>query len=336
MTIRKVMVVACLALLLPLPALAQSGKDSGQTYVIKKGDTLWGISQRFLKDSGYWPDLWANNPFIGNPHFIYPGQRVAIYDGRLVVIPVELPPAAKKAAPAVAPPPPKPQQAITVTTSGAVRGFLSLDRLKGASTLVDTVDNRLLMTAGDKIFVDLAKPAKVGDRFDIYSVGDKVIHPATGKALGYLITERGTATLTAVDGNVGTATIDTANSEIERGARLLPHRSLPHEIALKKASADLSGEIVAAAENKLILSRYDVIYVDLGAADGLQVGNLLYLSRSRKATELAKRLNHPFHLPDILLGSAVVVATQPHTATALILKVADPVYLQDKVFTTTK
>ena len=141
---------------------------------------------------------------------------------------------------------------------------------------------------------------------------------------------------TGVDGKVGTATTDAANSEIERGARLLPHRSLPHEIALKKASADLSGEIVAAAENKLILSRYDIVYVDLGASDGLRVGNLLYLSRSRKATELAKRLNHPFHLPDILLGSAVVVATQPHTATALILKVADPVYLQDKVFTTTK
>ena len=78
MTIRKVMVLACLALLLPMPALAQSGKNSGQTYVIKKGDTLWGISRRFLKDPGYWPDLWSNNPFIGNPHFIYPGQRVAL------------------------------------------------------------------------------------------------------------------------------------------------------------------------------------------------------------------------------------------------------------------
>ena len=335
MTIRKAMILACL-LLLPLPALAQSGKASGQTYVIKKGDTLWGISQRFLKDPGYWPDLWANNPFLGNPHFIYPGQRVALYDGRLVVIPVELPAAAKKAAPTAAPPAPKPQPAITVSTGGIAKGFLSTKRLKGASTLVDTVDNRLLMAAGDKIFVDLASPAKAGDRFDIFTVGDEVDHPKTGKTLGYQIAELGTATLTAVNGNVGTAVIDSADNGIERGARLLPHQALPHEIALKKASSALSGEIVVAAENKLILSQFDIVYVDLGSADGLQPGNLLYISRHRHATELAKSLDHPFHLPDILLGSAVVIATQPHTATALIIKAADPLYLQDKVFTTTR
>ncbi|HKK00829.1 MAG TPA: LysM domain-containing protein, partial [Desulfuromonadales bacterium] len=321
MTIRKVMVLVCVALMLPLSALAQPDKGGGQTYVIKKGDTLWGISQRFLKDPGYWPDLWANNPFIGNPHFIYPGQRVAIYDGRLVVIPVEPAPAAQKAAPAAAPPPPKPVKAITVTTGGFGHGFLSVDRLKGASTLVDTIDNRILMAAGDKIFVDLAKPAKTGDRFDIFSTGDKIKDPRTGNNLGYQITRLGTATLTAVDGNVGTAVINSANSEIERGARLLPHQKQPNAVTLKKASAALSGEIVASGGNKLVLSQFDIIYVDLGAADGLQAGNILYLSRPRKATEFAKKLGHPFHLPDILLGSAVVVATQPHTATALILKV---------------
>ncbi len=43
-------------------------------YVIQKGDTLWGLSNRFLKDPHYWPDLWSRNPAVTNPHFIYPGQ----------------------------------------------------------------------------------------------------------------------------------------------------------------------------------------------------------------------------------------------------------------------
>ncbi|HKK00763.1 MAG TPA: hypothetical protein VJ955_01230, partial [Desulfuromonadales bacterium] len=177
---------------------------------------------------------------------------------------------------------------------------------------------------------------KTGDRFDIFNVGDKIEDPRTGDNLGYQITRLGTATLTAVNGNVGTAVIDSSNSEIERGAQLLPHQKQPNSVTLKKASAALSGEIVASGDNKLVLSQFDIIYVDLGSADGLQAGNILYLSRPREATKFAKKLGHPFHLPDILLGSAVVVATQPHTATALILKVADPIYLQDKVFTVTK
>ena len=36
--------------------------DEPTIYVIKKGDTLWGLSDRFLKDPHYWPDLWARNP----------------------------------------------------------------------------------------------------------------------------------------------------------------------------------------------------------------------------------------------------------------------------------
>ena len=67
-------VITCL-LLLPLTAL---GADKPQTYVIKKGDTLWGISEKFLKDPDYWPSLWSNKPFIRNPHLIYPGQKIAI------------------------------------------------------------------------------------------------------------------------------------------------------------------------------------------------------------------------------------------------------------------
>jgi hypothetical protein len=47
-------------------------------YIVKKGDTLWDLSDEFLQDPFLWPDIWHNNPHIQNPHLIYPGDSLSI------------------------------------------------------------------------------------------------------------------------------------------------------------------------------------------------------------------------------------------------------------------
>jgi nucleoid-associated protein YgaU len=45
-------------------------------YFVKKGDTLWDLSDEFLNDPFAWPDLWENNKHIQDPHWIYPGDSI--------------------------------------------------------------------------------------------------------------------------------------------------------------------------------------------------------------------------------------------------------------------
>lgn len=53
------------------------------TYVVRKGDTLWSISNKFLKRPWQWPEVWQANGQIRNPHLIFPGDviNLAYLDG---------------------------------------------------------------------------------------------------------------------------------------------------------------------------------------------------------------------------------------------------------------
>ena len=83
----KIRLLLLLALLTMPSFVLADGQDEPAIYVIKQGDTLWGLSERFIKDPLYWPNMWSKNSQVTNPHFIYPGQKVRIFPDRLVFVP---------------------------------------------------------------------------------------------------------------------------------------------------------------------------------------------------------------------------------------------------------
>lgn len=325
-------------------------QENVRTYIVQKGDTLWDISQKFIEDPYYWPDLWANNPDILNPHLITPGQKLRIYAGPIMVIGVEpTPPPAEPEAAAVAepvaepvietPPPVAAEPQVLVTVPAGI-GYISAEALSGAGTVYDYPEGRKLAATGDTVFVHMQPQSKpeIGEHYDIFMTREEIFHPASKRRIGYEIDHLGTLEITALGKDLQTAVIRKTFREIERGAWLVPQRPARQEIALRRAEADLSGYILSSSSHRTIRGVSDLVFIDLGGKHGLKIGNLLTIIRPRRATEEVRadsRTKAEVTYPDELIGFALVVDVKQDASTAVLLKALSPTLTGDRVRTQT-
>jgi len=71
--------VASLALLLSSAVVAQDESAIAEGWhVVRPGETLWSLAERYLGSDENWPVLHALNPEIEDPHWIAPGDRVRV------------------------------------------------------------------------------------------------------------------------------------------------------------------------------------------------------------------------------------------------------------------
>jgi len=68
---------------------------AGNVYIIRQGDSLWKIAAEQLDDPHLWPQIWEQNQYILDSHWIYPGDPLSlngvasaqVYDGSDVLGP---------------------------------------------------------------------------------------------------------------------------------------------------------------------------------------------------------------------------------------------------------
>ena len=324
---------------------AFGGQSSEPTvYIVKKGDTLWGLSDRFMKDPYYWPDLWARNPSqVLNPHFIFPGQRLKVYPDRIEVesaateapLQPQADGAAKPATPKAAPLIPEVQEQVVAERRFSVtggEGFIAGESFKPVGVVIAGQHNRQIFAVDDIIYTDIGRErlGKVGDRFTAFKRHAAISHPVSNQILGYKVIPLGVIQLTEMAAKSSKALITESFLEIEPGAALLPYKSRKKEITLKAPEVDLSGYIVETRTGIQAIAAGDIAYIDLGERQGAKPGNILYVIREVKV-EIDYFSKSDYDLPVDVIGALVIVDSAENSSTALVIKSIDTIYKGDRL-----
>jgi LysM repeat protein len=335
MKFRLKLLLLAMTLIMPCLAVAQD-QDEPTIYVIKQGDTLWGLSDRFIRDPNYWPNMWSKNSSITNPHVIYPGQKVRVFPDRLEFLPKEDHGNRSAAAPSSAAATTETLAEIASERTYSVRGsegFILETGTRPTGTIISLHYNRNIAGDDDIVYTDIGRErgVKGGDKFSVFRMDGTVSHPVSNEILGTKITPLGTIQLTDLEKKTSRAIISKTNQEITPGSYLLPAREdKRREIPLKMSLRELKGYIVESYSGMSIIAQGDIVYIDLGSDHGAEPGNMLYVVRD-VTIDVSSTTGYTEKLPQELLGAIVILETGKKTATALVVKSIDAIYKGDQL-----
>ncbi|MDT3671576.1 MAG: LysM domain-containing protein [Aromatoleum sp.] len=316
-------------------ALAEDAPDS---YTVVRGDTLWDISGRFLKEPWRWPEVWRlNRDEIRNPHLIYPGQVILLDRsgpylsiGRRVGAPLY----EKRFPQAYSEPidgalPSIPMQAIEPFLSRSL--VVDEGDLKQAGTVIATDASRVFTGAGDTIFAkDVQGRNEV---WEVFRPAKPLVDPLSGEVLGYEAAFLGQARMTE-PGRPATLKLLSAVEEIGVGDRLIASERpeifsfVPHA-----PEGPIAGRLIGIHQGLSETGRLNVVTLNVGSNAGIERGHVLALHRNRGNVVYKDEAGgkETFELPQQRYGVAFVFRVFDRVAYALVMESDGPVTVGDTV-----
>ncbi len=304
-------------------------EDVPDVHVVQRGDTLWDISRYYLQDAHAWPRLWSYNEHVTNAHWIFPGDRIRLYDPRFGPRGEQLPDFryAKSQVP---------DGAAFETLMLNQFAFVDAAEFDTSMRIIGGGEAAVMMSTFDTVYMkyDRGSPPVPGERLVVYAPQKKVLDIEDKKVLGYIVQIMGEVEVQTIARKAAEGTVAAAHNPIERGYRVGPLRrqfrridavppeksavglvvatlndTSPFPLERARARKSLLGEHVMVGETQFMV-------INIGRTNGLEVGNLLEIVR--KGDEFTKKrvLAIPYEdgWPRRVIGTAVVLQTQEKTA----------------------
>lgn len=298
--------------------------NAPERYTVKQGDTLWGISGKYLYSPWQWGRLWdANRDQIHNPDLIYPDQVLVLrhVDGepRLGLEQTDGIPVVK-----MSPDKEVSGYGIPAIDVNFYRIFMrhpqivSRKETAAAPRLLSGPEGRLLYTKGTRVYT---KGLKEQGRYLTYRINKNITDPDTGKFLGQEVAFSGIVrSLDYTDSvleqrskqagerpkdneyhtrthplitplrtpSIQPLVVETAISEIQQGDYLMkmPEDTDRFNMMPHEPSRPVQAKIVSVFEGTRIAGQFQTITIDKGEADGLDKGTVLSLYKRKKTMQV--------------------------------------------------
>lgn len=337
--------------------MSASAPDS---YTVKAGDTLWGISQTFLSQPWYWPELWYLNPQVKNPHLIYPGDVLSLVtiDGQPRLMLTERGAAGAAAeqisrgggvrlSPEVRS---ESLQSITTIPYSAVAAFMgrpsviSKEDVKHGPYLVKIRGKHIVGSAGDEVYGRGIDSAGEGARYNVIHVDEPLYDPDNHDLLGYSGVYVGTGPV-VTSGNPAKLKLNETVREVLPGDKLFAETyQLNMDFVPHPPASPVDGRIFAV-NGVFVAGRYQVVAINRGTAAGLESGSVLAIYQAGEKVKdvyadgrSANPMLRPYglfkgnvKLPDERIGTVLVFKTYERMSYALIMDASHPVAIGDYI-----
>ena len=310
--------------------------DAPEFHIVQTGDTLWDISQYYLTDPYLWPKLWSWNYHVTNAHWIFPGDRIRLYD------PFE---------PRAQPDEPRlhfsktrvPERALENPVLMTQTAFVDAAEFDSAMTVIGGGDAKVMLATLDTVYMDYerANPPIPGERLVVYAPQEKIYDLSGKNVLGYVVEIMGDVEVETIARKAVEGTVSTAVNPIERGYKVGPLRRRFRRIDPVPAARSGAGMIVATltntgpipikgarkvrrqrgrGENDVLAGDQQFVIVSMGEASGVEEGNVLEVVRKGDEYTPTRAFNLPYEdgWPRRVIGALIVVQVLPTTSLALV------------------
>lgn len=319
----------------------QLAKDAPERYVVVKGDTLWDISGKFLKQPWRWPEIWQmNKAEIKNPHWIYPGDVILLAqcDGKpcLRLLKNQKTSGTEKLSPRA-----RVEQlqgtAIPSIPAAAIDPFLDKPLVMSEADFVAAPrigagpENRVIFGTGDTVYaVDM--DSQPGEIWQVFIKRGSVLDPDNKEnKLGLELTYLGDAVVKQ-SGEVSVLRVSRAVREIPVGARLVKAPEKPFvNYVPHLPSQPIDAKVLSSYGGERYVGSLSTVVINRGANDGVDMGTVLFAYKPGKKIKKEKDDETDRLTPPLRNGSVFVYRVFPTLSYGLVLDSTDAVTYGDVV-----
>lgn len=320
--------------------------DAPNVYVVKKGDTLWDISKKFLKNPYRWPEIWASNRYIKNPHWIFPGDRLLMctYNGQPIIgkdegdgctgiisrygkTTINLQPQVRieslnNSIPII------PLEKIKVWLEKST--ILPESSLKDAPYVVGMQDDRIIAAEGQNVYVR-GQGLEAGQRYGIYAKKEPyMLKNAEGKKFnaGIELIQVASGIATQQNSDITTlALTQSYNAEVRPGYLVLLEQDAMLPTVFYPVNAEdvvNGGEIVRVQGSIGSAAVHSVVTIDRGKKQGVKSGQVFNVNQAGQIVK-DPMTHKKVQLPSEKVGTILVFRTFDDLSYAYVLESQLPI-----------
>jgi len=293
--------------------------EIGVYYTIQRGDTLWDISDKYFDSPWVWPELWKQNKYIKNPHFIEPGDMLRLFYNResdLIIDEDQTPEDSNSQSENTC------EKDILYFNYPAIDsvGFIKKEPVLPNGSVFKAKDDKVVISEGDLIYIKNENNSNFvpDSKYTVYRTFEPLPDSTPGSA-GKQHYLTGIVEIKTVEPLYVIAEVLKSFREIAINDLLMPYEPRSPKIPIIESNKGIECSILVPEEAKELIGDNTIVFIDKGEKDGIKPGQFYHIYYREKKNVSPDSLVSTYLAP-VDFGKLFVLISEQTTASAVITR----------------